>query len=348
MVWSQFRGKFPDVSVRDMVIQERENDLVIATHGRGIFIIDDITPLRQLSEEVLQQDLAFLDSRPYKVGHLGWEMGLTGDDEFVGSNPPGSSIITYYLKKRHIFGDMFIEIFNEEGEKVKELPAGKRKGINRVNWYMRMKPPKVPVSPLLAARSLFGPTYPPGEYMVKIVKGDKAYEGKISVVYDETIPHTIADRNKRQEVLMEAYHLLENLAFLDKQVTDIRDQARKKSAIANNKSLGKRLTSLANKMDATHKELAATTVTSEITGEEKLREKIGVVYGAILDYQGRPSQTQIDRLNDLTKEVETIRKSVDKVMAEELPELEKLMAKEDIEGFSITTLEEFLEEEAED
>jgi photosystem II stability/assembly factor-like uncharacterized protein len=347
-VWSQFKGKFPDVSVRDMVIQERENDLVIATHGRGIFIIDDITPFRQLTEEVLQQDLAFLDSRPYKVGHLGWEMGLTGDDEFVGSNPPGSSLITYYLKKRHIFGDMFIEIYNDKGEKVKELPAGKRKGINRVNWYMRMKPPKVPVSPLLAARSLYGPTYPPGEYTVKIIKGDNNYEGKITVVYDETIPHTIADRNKRQEVLMDAYHLLEDLAFLDKQVTDIRDQAKEKSAKANNKSLSKELTSLSDKMDATHKELAATTVTSEITGEEKLREKIGVIYGAILDYQGRPSQTQIDRLANLTAEVETIRKGIDRVMSDELPELEKQLAKENIGGFSITTIEEFLEEEGKD
>ncbi|MBN2174952.1 MAG: hypothetical protein JW731_12530 [Bacteroidales bacterium] len=347
-VWSQFKGNFPNVSVRDMVIQERENDLVIATHGRGIFIIDDITPLRQLNDEILQQDLAFLDARPYEVGHLGWEMGLTGDDEFVGSNPPGASVITYYLGKRHIFGDMFIEIYNSKGEKVKELPAGKRKGINRVNWYMRMKPPKVPVSPLLAARSLYGPTYPPGEYTVKIIKGDNAYEGKIKVVYDETIPHTIADRDQRQEVLMDAYYLLENLGFLDKQVIEIRDQAKEKAAKANNKTLGNKLNSLAKKMDGIHNELVATTVTSEITGEKKLREKVGDIYGAVLDYQGRPSQSQVDRLSSLKDEVERQQVSIDRIIENDLPNLDEQLEKENIEGFSITTKEEFLKTEEKD
>jgi len=344
-VWSQFKGKLPNVSVRDLVIQERENDLVIGTHGRGIMIIDDITPLRQLTEETLQQDVAFLVSRPYEVGYLGWEMGLTGDDEFVGSNPQGASIITYYLKKRHIFGDMFIEIYNDDGEKIKELPAGKRKGINRVPWRMRMKPPKVPSSPLLAFRAMYGPTYPPGEYTVKIVKGDNTYEGKVSVVYDETIPHSAESRDKRLKTLMEAYNLLQDLAFIDKQVTDIDDQAKEKSAKANNKSLGKKLNDLAERMDELHKELAATTVTGAITGEEKLREKIADIYSAVLSYQGKPTQSQIKRLENLSKQENEKRVLVDEIMKEELPDLNKQLAKEDIEGFKIITKEEFLEED---
>ncbi|MCD4789596.1 MAG: hypothetical protein K8R37_06300, partial [Bacteroidales bacterium] len=344
-VWSQFKGKLPDVSVRDLVIQERENDLVIGTHGRGIMIIDDITPLRQLTEETLQQDVAFLDSRPYELGYLGWEMGLTGDDEFVGSNPQGASIITYYLKKRHIFGDMFIEIYNDDGEKIKELPAGKRKGINRVPWRMRMKPPKVPSSPLLAFRAMYGPTYPPGEYTVKIIKGDNTYEGKVNVVYDETIPHSAEDRDKRLKTLMEAYNLLQDLAFIDKHVTDIGDQAKEKSAKANNKSLGKKLTTISDEMEELHKELVATKTGIAITGEEKLREKIADIYSAVLSYQGKPTQSQIKRLKNLSNQVNEKRVFVDEIMKEELPGLDKQLAKEDIEGFKIITKEEFLEED---
>ncbi|OQX75751.1 MAG: hypothetical protein B6D61_09795, partial [Bacteroidetes bacterium 4484_249] len=344
-VWSQFKGKLPNVSVRDLVIQERENDLVLGTHGRGIMIIDDITPLRQLTEETLQEDVAFLNSRPYELGYLGWEMGLTGDDEFVGSNSPGASMISYYLKKRHVFGDMFIEIYNDKGEKVKELPAGKRKGINRVPWRMRMKPPKVPKSPLMAFRAMYGPTYPPGEYTVKIVKSENTYDGKVNVVYDPTIPHSKEERDVRYKTLMEAYNLLQDLGFLDKQVRDIRDQAKENSLKANNKTLSKKLSFLSDRMEKMHKELVATTVTSAITGEEKLREKIGDIYSSILGYQGKPTKSQVDRLNNLSKEVNVKRNEIDNLIKNELLNFNKQMGKEGLEGFKIITKEEFLKED---
>jgi len=344
-VWSQFKGKLPNVSVRDLVIQERENDLVLGTHGRGIMIIDDITPLRQLTEETLQQDVAFLNSRPFELGYLGWEMGLTGDDEFVGPNPPGASIISYYMKKRHIFGDMFIEIYNDEGEKIKELPAGKRKGINRVPWRMRMKPPRVPKSPLMAFRAMYGPTYPPGEYTVKIIKGENTYEGKVNVIYDPTIPHSKEDRDARHKTLMEAYNLLQDLGFLDKQVRDIRDHAKENTVKVNNKTLSKKLRYLSEEMEKTHKELVATTVTSAITGEEKLREKIADIYSAILGYQGKPTKSQVDRLANLSKEVADKRALIDNLIKNDLPNYDKQLAKEELDGFKIISMEEFLEEE---
>ena len=98
---------------------------------------------------------------------------------------------------------------------------------------------------------------------------------------------------------MKAYNLLEDLAYTDKVVTEIRDQAKEKSAKANNKSLGKKLTGLSESMEVLHKELVATNVTTAITGEEKLREKIGDIYSAVNGYQGRPTQNQMDRLEIL-------------------------------------------------
>ena len=63
--WAQFKGgDFPAVSVRDLVVQSRDGDLVLATHGRGIWIIDDLTPLRSLTPGILQQEAAFLPTRP--------------------------------------------------------------------------------------------------------------------------------------------------------------------------------------------------------------------------------------------------------------------------------------------
>jgi len=62
--WIRFNGNVPKVAIHDMFIHPKENDLILATHGRGIMIVDDLTPIREIDETIIQQDLAFLNSRP--------------------------------------------------------------------------------------------------------------------------------------------------------------------------------------------------------------------------------------------------------------------------------------------
>ena len=85
--WAQFTGGLPTVAVRDMAIHPRDHDLILATHGRGIYIIDDITPLRALTSDVLERDVAFLPARPSPMVTPVSEFGFNGDAEFVGANP---------------------------------------------------------------------------------------------------------------------------------------------------------------------------------------------------------------------------------------------------------------------
>ncbi|MGB5930214.1 MAG: hypothetical protein WBH03_18670, partial [Cyclobacteriaceae bacterium] len=159
--WSHFTGNVPKVAIHEMVIHPESHDLVMGTHGRGIMILDDLTPLRNLTANALEQDVAFLKSRPYVIRMQRSDQGWNGDEEFVGNNSSSDATITYYLKKRHIFGDMFIEILDNEGNVIDKLAAGKSKGINRVNWNVRKDPPKVPASPTLTFGAIFGPTYSP-------------------------------------------------------------------------------------------------------------------------------------------------------------------------------------------
>jgi photosystem II stability/assembly factor-like uncharacterized protein len=214
-LWSRFEGDVPKVPVHDMVIHPRENDLVIATHGRGILIIDDITPIRHLTSEGLEKELFFLHSRPYKISSMGNVQDFRGDDEFAGRNPADAVYITYHLGKRHVFGDMYIEIYNKEGEFLKKLPAGTRKGINRVLWTPREKAPKVPPAPNLAFGAIYGPNYMPGDYKVRIVKGNETFEGEVSLIFDPNLPHSDSDRQIQMETLMKSFRMLEDLAFLD-------------------------------------------------------------------------------------------------------------------------------------
>ena len=163
--WAQFKGsRFPAVAVRDLAIQPRDNDLVLGTHGRGIWIIDDITPLRALTADLLKQESSFVSARPVQQriqGNGGW---ANGQAVFVGDNPPDAAIITYYQRSRHLFGKIKIEVIDSSGRVVDQVPASKRPGLNRVIWSMQEKPPRVPPAAQIAGAGVRGPRLLPGEY----------------------------------------------------------------------------------------------------------------------------------------------------------------------------------------
>ena len=94
---------------------------------------------------------------------------------FVGPSRPTDAFIDYYQKRRHIFGDLKIEILDQDGKLVDTIPGGKRRGLNRATWSMRLKPPVVPpaASALFAAAQ--GPRVLPGTYTIKMTKGDQVY-----------------------------------------------------------------------------------------------------------------------------------------------------------------------------
>jgi photosystem II stability/assembly factor-like uncharacterized protein len=342
-VWSQFKGKVPPVSIRDMLIHPRENDLILGTHGRGILIIDDISPLRELKQDILNSELVFLKSKDYVIDDLGMIQSFSGDDEFTGPNPSEAAVITYYMNKRHIFGDMYVEVYDKNGNKIKTLPAGKRKGINKVLWHLRKKPPKVPASPQIAGFAMQGPLYPAGEYTVKVFKNDKVFETKINIRLNPNSQHSEADRLIREKAVNKAYDLLEKLAFVDKQATDISKKCNKATEKAS-KSVKKKLMALSDKLVQMHKELVATKE-GGITGEEKLREKLAQMYGYILFYKGRPTDSQIARLNDLETEVLQQEAALNKIKQTELEKINKLLKKSGQETIKVITKEEYFKED---
>ena len=340
--WTRFTGNMPKVPVNDMVIHPRENDLVMATHGRGIMIIDDLTPFRQLTPELFQKDIAFIQTRDYIITEGSIGQGWSGDDEFIGRNPPEAALIAYYLKKRHIFGDMHVEIADKNGTVIKKLPAGQRKGINIVPWNIRLKPPKVPPSPQLEGNSLKGPTYGPGEYQVKLVMGNETYESTVTLKLDPNSPHSDQDREIRQKAVMHAYTLLEDLAVVDGQTKDMMDQLNK-NAKAASKKLAKKLTDLATRLETIHKALVATKE-GAITGEEQIREQIGEVYGNMMAYLGRPTDSQLEELQSLQALVDKYSAQVNTIFMEEIPALNSALTREKIGNLKILPKEELMKE----
>ncbi len=338
--WARFKGKVPMVPVMEMEIHPTEHDLVLGTHGRGVLIIDDLTPIRDLKPGNLDEDLVMLGSRPLKLGYLGGEQRMEGDDEYTGYNTANAVLINYYLKKRHVFGDMYIEVYDKDGKLLETLPAGKRKGINYVTWITLMDPPKVPSSTSLLGSALTGPTLPPGDYRVKIIKGEDTYEGTVSMIWDPASRHSIEDRDLRYQKMMKAYHLLEDLGYYDAQIMDIKDKSTASKKQAAKKSTFKELDEMISRMDDMHAEIVPIKI-GGITGEERLRERVANIYSGISGFGGRPTDTQVNRLAMVENEVNEMGKRVEGVISEELAEINKSLEKEGLEAISVISREEF-------
>lgn len=301
--WARFKAGLPRVAVRDLAIHPREGDLIIATHGRGVYILDDLTPLRALTPEILAAEAALLPSRPAAMVLPSQLQDFPGDAEFAGSNPPEAADIVYYLKKRHIFGDLRVEVYGEDGKLISTLPGSKRRGLNRVRWPMRLRPPKVPPANTLVP-AFIGPRLPEGTYTVRLVKGDSTYEGSVSLVADPRSPHSAEDRRLQQETTVELYRLLEDLAYAVDVAVDVRDQARSRAAKLGSRSrTGRRLTAFADRLDAYRAGLVSSETAGLFSGEEKLREHLAGLYGSVAGYDGRPSQSQLARARQLAGQV---------------------------------------------
>ncbi len=321
--WAQYKGsRFPAVAVRDLAVQPRDNDLVLATHGRGIWIIDDITPWRALTPELLPQEAAFVSARPVQQrieGNGGW---ANGDAVFVGDNPPDAAVITYYQRSRHLFGKLNLEVLDASGKVIDELPASKRPGLNRVIWSMRMKPPRVPPAAQVAFNGVRGPRVLPGVYTVRLTKNGQATETKLTVGLDTRAKFSEADRKEQFDAAMKVHALFGDESALMARILFLRAGLAKGAAgIPDSDPLKKNVAEFDGKVDAVRKQIVATKEGGAITGEERLREHTDQLYGALLSYEGKPGEYQLAYIDALRKELGDAVGDFNNLLTKDLPAL---------------------------
>jgi hypothetical protein len=343
--WARYTGgDFPRVAVRDMAIHPRDADLILATHGRGVYILDDITPLRKLTRGVLDQEVAFLASRPSPMVIPSSVQEFPGDEEYVGRTPEEAAYITYYLKKRHIVGDLKLEVYDEKGQLISTLPAGKRKGINRVAWPMRTKSPRTPGgnSVIQAPFSFFGPRVPPGAYSVKLTKGGQTLDSQVQLVADPRSTHTAEDRTLQYDTVMKLHGMMERLTYVVDATLGARDALQKRAeGLPQNDKLRKQLDALSGELTKFHATLVATGEGGWLSGEEQLREKLGYLYGGVNGYEGRPTRSQIDQMGVLGARLDKAAARLDAIAKNELASANKALTARKLEPVDLLTEEEW-------
>jgi photosystem II stability/assembly factor-like uncharacterized protein len=325
--WAQYKGgEFPCVAVRDIVIQERESDLVIATHGRGIWIVDGIAPLRELTPDVMQKEVAFLGMRPvqqrFDTGG-GWS---EGDASYAGQNPPNAAMITYYQKKRHIFGRMKIEILDPKGQVVDTIAANSRRGLSRVQWTMHVQQGKVPSAATLAVA--VGPRVLPGTYTVRMTRGKDVYTTPLVIGLDRRARYSLEDRKLQYDTTMLVYNFLGDMTFDVDRINGLRDDLQERARkLAEKDPLRKQVEAAAAKTEEMRRKIVATTEGGAITGEIRIREKALDLYYDIQGYEGRPTDYQMARIVALKQELDAVVKDLDAFVAKDVAEANTLLKK---------------------
>ena len=134
--WLPYKGDFPTVAVRDIQIHPRDRDLIIGTHGRGVWVIDDIRPWEKLTVETAKAEAVLMDVKPALLFSA---RGVTeGTGEFSGQNSPFGAAISYYLNPAAAKdGKVRLSIVDAAGKEIAAPFAAKEAGINRVYWNLR-------------------------------------------------------------------------------------------------------------------------------------------------------------------------------------------------------------------
>ena len=177
--WRRFGGSFPHVMVERMAMSYRQRDLVVSTHGRGLYVVP-VGPVEEFSDSALSDTIHLFDVAPaYQYRERDTHPGF-GSFGFVASNPPRGAVITYYLKEMQPDGVKLV-ITIAAGDTVRTLTGSGFPGLQRVTWDLNRDKPRPrglgdPTSPAELRR------VPAGEYVVRLTLGKRKLERKITVI----------------------------------------------------------------------------------------------------------------------------------------------------------------------
>jgi len=310
--WFRMKNNIPWYAlVRDIRIHPVTHDLIIATHGRGIMIVDDISPMRSLTKDVIEKDVHLFpnDKMVLTMGKFG-DGGFPSTGGWGAGNAASIPPITYYLKDRVSTGDAKVEILDADGKLVQSIPGGKRKGINKVSWNQRMIPPKTAGGSTKPDQGAFiAPQVLPGDYTVKLTVAGKSYTQPLKLVHEDADGYTLDDRKKNHDAAMELYRMHEQLSRVtndiqvrQKLIKDNLDKVKSKKA-------KKEMQEYYDKLEALRAELVPTKQTSAFADEERLREDITQVFAGISFSEAAPNNLQVERIKTLQQRVNTAEKT---------------------------------------
>jgi photosystem II stability/assembly factor-like uncharacterized protein len=214
--WSSLNLNMPNVPVDDLLIHPRENDLIVGTHGRSLWVLDNIAPLEALATGAAMRDAYLLPPARARQLTLYNPQAWFGAGQFFAPNPDAGAIIDFYLREAPA-EEAQLSFSDASNHVVRTMRVTPRRGLNRVSWDLRMDPP-LGDPPADAAPNAFGgpalgPGVLPGTYTVslKVPRVGRDLKAALEIASDPRVTVSEADQRVRMTALLKLYELQRTL-----------------------------------------------------------------------------------------------------------------------------------------
>jgi photosystem II stability/assembly factor-like uncharacterized protein len=345
--WLPLQNNLPHAPVHWMTVQENFSDLVVATYGRGFWILDDVTPLRELSAEVLGKGSHLMKPRAAYRFILKTEPMADGDDQTQGVNPPYGASLNYYLKAA-ADSDVKLEIRDSSGNLVRTLDGTKEAGINRVWWDLTHEPStelKLRTKPRYAPWVKMGedgtrpyPGFggrirvlvPPGEYSVTLKAAGEEMSQSLEVRKDPSSEGTLADIEVQTARLLQirddmssVVEMIHRIEWTRKQLYDLKD------VHGDDEAIGKAVDGLDEQLLAVEENLMETRLTGR--GQDALRWPSRLVFklshlaNGIATADFAPTAQQVAVHEMFQRQIADLRQQVDGLLSADLGALNQML-----------------------
>jgi photosystem II stability/assembly factor-like uncharacterized protein len=340
--WEPLQANLPRVPVYWMVVQEHFNDLVVGTYGRGFWILDDLTPIQQMKQEVRDANASLFPPRPTYRFRPSVTPVTMSDDPSAGQNPQYGAAITYYLKSAPS-GDVKVKIEDAKGQLVRTLNATKNVGLNRITWNLEGEQTtevRMRTSPEYAPDIKLGPDgtrnapgagrasilLPPGNYTVKLLVAGQELSQPLIVKKDPNSGGTDADIAAQNAMMLELWKDIDTAARMINQIEVLRSQLEKVDVPA--------VKSAVDGFDKKLIEIEETLIQRKLTGQgqdavrwpPKLLTKINYLANGLASGDFGPTKQQREVQALLKQQLAEQKQRMDEVLKQDLPAFNKVLA----------------------
>ncbi|MGH9422120.1 MAG: hypothetical protein ACRD3J_19240, partial [Thermoanaerobaculia bacterium] len=358
--WSKLQYNLPTVPVHDIRIHPRENDLVIGTHGRGIFIIDDITPLEKLADADRAGKFYLFPVKPTTLFNYNGSIpgglrgaGALGERSFSAPNPPFGSTLTYYVKDSLPRGRaLTLAIFDSTGKRIRDLTVNTKPGLHRATWDLRLAAPYYNPTPATGRGGRGGgggnngqpqgAFVLPGRYVARLTmagRGDSiaasSLETPVIVNADPLIPLNPADyqalhafRVTAAEQQARVQAVVRSAEVIKEEMTEVRNALK---SVQGSDSLSRQVNSVDREIDSILKAVRGDPNGAPRDADDKnkyrpsIQERVNQVAGEIGNVTSQPTQVQRDALDTAMKDLAVQTARLNTLLTTRVPALNKAL-----------------------
>ncbi|MFQ5705147.1 MAG: WD40/YVTN/BNR-like repeat-containing protein [Gemmatimonadales bacterium] len=357
--WQPLQTNLPHAPVYWLTVQEQFNDLVVATYGRGFWILDDITPLQQFTDDVALADAHLFKPRAaYRFRGTVAPFAASSDPS-AGTNPPYGASLNYYLKSESD-GDAEIEIVDGAGNTVRTMKGSTDVGINRVWWDLRYDGStevKLRTSPLYASDIKVGEQgwraapgvgrlsvlVPPGAYTVNLNINGREYSQPLTIKKDPHSGGTEVDIAAQTKVMVDLRDDVNSVAEMINTVESVRSQLYSLEGVlaaAENDSAVRTTTEeFDKKLIAFEENLYQLRQTGRgqdgVRWPAKLMRQLTYLAGRVSSSDFAPTTQQLEVKELLHNDVLTYRAEFERLLQDDLTAFNDALARQGIQGIVV-------------